>query len=434
MYGYLTPTGGFTIEVWSKRDAVPPGSTYECIASQFTQAAATWTSSLTTNGRQFFWGFSPTTGAMYVTASKENGTAVMSWTDPSPSGYEDDNAWHHFGIRLAANKTTFTMFVDGVPVATATASAAIDWAPGILTLGAIYAPHLGQWGWHMYRQALAYVTVRNAALTDNRILEHYTAASGGTVYYGDNEVQRLNRIFDWTDTPTICRDLDAPLSSLQGIQVSGTNALDALNQTANDAGGYAFADGQTWIQYHNKRHRYNRFSLFTFAESLGSSVEAGIDMITDDERIWNDVRGKRPYGGSYRMRDEVSISEYGRKTHEFSLAITSSEELRNTVGWLLSRYGTKHLRVSGVTVRAESSDLIEEATTGRIEIGDHIVLDELPDWSPLSRMELAVEGMSLDANFRDRTWAMTFNLTPAEFDRVFQIGVSALGSNDKVAL
>jgi hypothetical protein len=90
--------------------------------------------------------------------------------------------------------------------------------------------------------------------------------------------------------------------------------------------------------------------------------------------------------------------------------------------------------VSGVSMRADSSSVIEAAATGRVEVGDRIVIDELPDWAPVSTIELTVEGISLDADFVGKTWKMSLNLTPAEFDDVFEIGTSALGGTDKIAL
>ena len=43
--------------------------------------------------------------------------------------------------------------------------------------------------------ALAFAAATNVPLTNNRIIEHRIAATGGTVYYGDDEVERLARIF-----------------------------------------------------------------------------------------------------------------------------------------------------------------------------------------------------------------------------------------------
>lgn len=433
-YGYLIPANGFSVEVWFARAAVPAAAEYPHLFAQYTQVQAGWSTTVGLNGRQMAVYCAPSTGALVVDIRNEAGAVVATWTDSSPSGYESDGVWHHLAFRMQANKVSWSLWLDNEAKASGSCSSAINWKPGVLSIGGGYAPHLGNYGTYQWADRLAMFAAVNKPLSDNRVSEHYAAGAGGTVYYGDDEVERLTRIYDWTDTPIMCRDSDSALATLQGIEVAGTNALDALLDTAAAASGYVFADGQSWIQYHNKRHRYNRFSLFTFSETTASGVEAGIEFVTDDEKIYNDIRGIRPYGGSYRLVDTESVDEFGRRTYEFTLPITSAEELRNSVGWLLSRYGMQHLRISGVSLRAETSAYVEHAITGRIEIGDHIVIDDLPEWAPVQTMELAVEGMSLDADFVHGNWVMSFNLTPAEFDQVFQIGVSVLGGKDKVAL
>jgi hypothetical protein len=198
-FGYLIPTNGFTVEIWFKRDTVPVS--FETLINQRTQATVNWTGAINTVGRQFVLEMS-SAGALLITVNNESataGTTVISYADASPTGYGNDNVWHHVAFRLAADKVSWALFLDGVSYATGTASAAVNWNPGLLTIGGQYAPHVGDFGSFIWSKWLAYAVVYNTPLTDNRIFEHYTAGSGGTVYYGDNEVQRLTRIADWAE-------------------------------------------------------------------------------------------------------------------------------------------------------------------------------------------------------------------------------------------
>src|SRR5262249_50827212 len=158
-------------------------------------------------------------------------------------------------------------------------------------------------------------------LTDNRIFEHYTAGRGGTVYYGDNEVTRLNRIYDWATVPQQSRRFDVPVTVLQGIEVGGTGVGDAVKKTASDARGVVFADGQSRMVYQNRRHRYNRPVRKVFAESLISAPEMTVTFTTDDAYVFNDIRGSRPFGGSVRMVNALSKATYGLKVASAELAI-----------------------------------------------------------------------------------------------------------------
>lgn len=435
-FGYLDPDTGFTIETWFKRDALGVGT--ETLACQRTQASPNWSIGGSTNGigRQLVL-YMDNLGALslqMVNETTTTGTLVVSYADPSPSGYGNDNTWHHVALRLATDKKTWTIFLDGVSYATGVSGTAINWNPGLLTFGAQYAPHVGDFGTFLWGKWLAYPTVYLYPLTDNRILEHYTAGSGGTVYYGDDEVTRLTRIADWAEVPDQSREFEPALVELQGIQVDGTNALTAFQDTSAAATGLIFADGQSRLVYHNRRHRYNRWSITTLAESSDSAPEYGITFTIDDSNIYNDVRGDRPFGSTVRLVDEISKAAYGRKTFSFSIPVTTHEELENAVSWIAGQYRDAVVRVSEVSFRAESSSLIEWIGTGGINIGDHIVLDELPpDAAPEVTMEFTVEKVNLNVDIKNRTWIVNLQLSPYYLNQVFQVGVSNLGDTYKIA-
>lgn len=435
-YGYLIPTGGFTVEIWFKRDALP--ANFETLVNQRTQAAVRWDAGSGGTygvGRQFVMEMTPS-GALSVTVVDEtstSGTNVITWTDGSPGGYGNDNQWHHFVFRLGTNRIAWKVFLDGASYASGNASAAVDWNPGILTFGAQYAPSVGDFGSWNWSKWIAYPTVFNYPLTDNRIFEHYTAGAGGTVYYGDNEVTRLHRIADWADVPDQSREFEDPLVNLQGIQVAGTNALQGMQDTSFASSGVIFADGQTRIVYHNRRHSYNRWKTTTLAESTSSAPEIGLTFTIDTANIYNDVRGDRPFGSQVRLVDDLSKSAYGRKTYDFTIPVTTQIELENAVSWLSTKYREAVIRVSSISLRAESSSLIEWVGTGGVTVGDHITLDELPpEAAPEVSMELIVEKIGVDVDIKNRTYIVNMELSPFELNEVFEVGVSNLGSRWKI--
>ena len=337
-YGYLYPGAGFTWEIWFKRDALP-GADFETLWNSRTQAAVTWNvgASITGIGRQMTLGLTQTVGAISFTVANEGATSattVGTYTDPSPGGYGNDNVWHHLAFRLGSNKIAWTLFLDGAVYASGNLSAALNWNPSLQTFGAEYAPHVGDFGNTLWKKWLAYAAMYQTPLSDNRIFEHYTAGSGGTVYYGDDEVTRLNRIADWADVPDQSREFESSLVELQGIQVAGTNALSAMQETATAASGLLFADGQSRLVYQNRQHRYNRWNVATLAESTDSAPEVGLTFTIDDTFIYNDVRGDRPFGSTVRLVDEASKAAHGRNVYTFSIHVTTHEELTNAVSWI----------------------------------------------------------------------------------------------------
>lgn len=435
-FGYVAPTNGFTLEFWMKRDALPAAEV--CIINQRTQSAVNWsmTSTAVGYGRQFYLGMG-TSGNLILRFTNEGattGTDVVIFNDPTPGSYGNDNTWHHFVIRLLDNKLNWAIFIDGVVYASGVASAAINWSPGILTFGATYAPLMTDGGAYVFDKWLAYLAAYDYDIPTERILEHYIAGSGGTVYYGDDEVRRMTRIADWAEVPDQSREFEDALVELQGFQAAGTNALSAFQDTVAAASGLMFADGQSRLVYHNRQHRYNRWNVVTLGESSDSAPEVGITFTIDDSNIYNDVRGERPNGATVRLVDEISKAAHGRKVYSFSIPVTTGEELTNAVAWITSQYRDAVVRVSDISLRAESSALIEWVGTGGITVGDHITLDELPpDAAPEVSMEFTVEKIGLDVDIKNREYIVRLELTPYTFSKVFQVGVSNLGSEWKVA-
>lgn len=427
-YGYVTPDGGFTLEIWFKRTGTASASA--ALFSQQTQnKQVSGNTNPAVNGRHLLW-YLITTGEIWIDWRKEDTTQISLFQGTNQ--YGNDGEWHFAALRMATDKKTWTLFVDGNTEASATLSTAIDWKPGVMTIGAAYAPDLGNFGDYLYSGSFAYAAVWDSALTDSTILNHYTAGNGGTVFYGDDEVARLDRIFDYCGVPVNARSYDDPVTTLQGIQVAGQNGLSKALETASDATGLVFADGQSIMTYQNRRHRYDRPLIATMTERSSSAPDVGMEFTTDDTKVINDVRASRPYGGSARIRNLSSMYEYGQRVYPLELSVTSDDEMRNAGTWLAERYGEDLVRVSGVTMSAESSEAIEELVA-TISIGDRIAFDDLPDNAPLAYMEFFVEGISVAANFRDQTWSLGLELSPAELYDVMQVGVSTLGDGSHVA-
>lgn len=427
--GYMTIENGFTIECWFWRDA-PPVTNYAVLLYQRTQSQPVWTVS-TEIGRQLWFGFAPTTGAFHLSMGNEGGTNVFNWLDGSPTGYQGDSQWHHVALSLdKLDLKTMRIYLDGNIYTTQAAAAPFDWSAGAMSIGGSFLPKRGVVGSYAWDKRLAYLAMFDEEITANRVLEHYTAGHGGTVYYGDDEVERLNRIFGWAGIPENQIITDAAVSTLQGIDVTGTNALTGSQETAEYAGGYVFANGQAAMVYHNRRHRYNKVYSMLAGEANHSAPEVGITFSTNQAFIFNDIRGDRPFGSQVRLINVASIEAHGRKVNTFTLKITDPEELKNAVSWLLERYGEDRVRVSNVTFSCATSYTLLDLAYARIEVGDLFVIDDMTDPAPTSRMEFYIEGMSVDVDFLGRQWDVSLELSPAELSRVFQIGVSKLGAGD----
>lgn len=433
-YGYVTPAGGFTLEAWYERTAAVAGTgnAHAALFVQRTQAPVTWSDGEI--GRYFWFGFSLSPGGFWLIVDNEGGGSILNWNDPSPSGYNSDNTWHHVALTLdAATMKVFKIFLDGVLYTTQTASAALDWLPGIMTLAGSLSSDTGTTGFNAWDQRMGPMAVFNKELTANKIQEHYAAGSGGTVFYGDDENERLARVMGWADVPPSAVLYEDADTLLEGLKLADSNALDIAHSTAGDAGGYLFADGQAIIRKHNRRHRYNRWAELSLGEASNSTApEIGFKFQTYQKYIYNDIRGKRPFGTRVRLQNIASQDANGRKVYEIDISVTEHEELVNAVLWILTRYGTDTVRISGAKFQTHNSLILKELAYGRIEIGDMLVLDSLPDPSPEPSMEFIIESISVDADFLSKTWEVELKLSPNSVTNVFQLCSSTIGDGSYV--
>ena len=440
-YGYLDKELGFTVEGWFYRTAAP--TVTEAIFAQYTQnPSVRWAGVATQiNGRQTLCWLENDTISYQV--RNDNGTVVYTWTDATGGSYTSDSQWHHFAVRLrpigfvvsgvTLSQQKISIWLDGVlKVNEAAPSQAINWAPGTLVFAGGYAPYLGNWGGDIYTGGLAYIAVFDRPLTDDRILEHYAAGNGGAVWAGDDEVTRLGRLYDIANVPECSRQFDSAVTTLQGVQITGQRSLEKVLDTAEDAGGMVFADGQSTLVYQNRRHKYNRTILQAFGEGNSGAPETGWELATDETHVVNDAHMSRLNAGSSQVRDLSSQAEFGVKSKNVELTLTSDDEVYNAGTWLVSRYATDMLRVDGVTLRAESSAIIEKLMSV-LNLGELIVFEHLPDNVPSDYFEFIVEAIDIDADFKAQTWELGLALSPNELNDVFQVGATVLCDGSRIA-
>lgn len=442
-YGYVTPKG-FTVLGWFMRTTAVPGtnSEGEHLFVQYSQNPHNWSTLDQVNGRQIDMAYT-SDGKLRLQVRKESdGSLLLNWASADAHSEVNDSTWHFFACRMLADGKTFDMWIDDElqtpaasgsdPGAPAVASAAVDWYPGTFMFGGGIAIKDGNFGHDMWNGSLSYLAVFDVPLSNDRILVYEQNGSGeDLIYAGDSEVKRLDRILDWTGVPEYARSYDPPVTTLSGVQ-TGQGAMELLNDTAQSAAGLAFADGQSRIVYHNRHHRNNRYNFVTFAESLGSSVEVGMEFSTDDTQVYNDITGSRPDGVTLRIQDESSQAYYGRRTYEVSASITSDVELRNYCSWILSRYGYDRVRVEQAYLQAESSDLIQYAAEC-IQIGDVVTFDELTPNNPSTTLTYTIDAIGVEADPSAPSWQLQLGLTPNDLNYVFEVGNGTVGDGAHIA-
>jgi hypothetical protein len=257
----------------------------------------------------------------------------------------------------------------------------------------------------------------------------------GGVDFSEDEKTRIDRIATMANYQgeTV---YDAGLSTIQGPDWStGASALDELQGAAQDASGYIFMDGDGRLTYHNRARRQAATVRFTLGDTVGLPWEPGLQFEMDDDRIINEVTYKRKNGIEGVLKDQASISAYGRKSTSIELGVTSDQAIQDAAYTLLNTYAQPMVRCDSVTLKASATPNLFLVALG-VEIGDRITLTDLPTSAPDSELDFYVEAIDTDVSVSGGTleWVATLSLSPADGSDVWILEDSTLGRLDRSAV
>jgi hypothetical protein len=146
----LNSTGDLTVEAWAKPNVIGGGAVVHKGGST---GYSVWQYRLamTSTGR---W-----RGTVFI------GTSAYQVTDP---GTPSTSGWTH--LAMTRSGSTLTLYVNGVPVSTATAAGALNSSTGILAIG-----RTGAANQDYFNGSIDEVAVYGTSLSPARILAHYQA-------------------------------------------------------------------------------------------------------------------------------------------------------------------------------------------------------------------------------------------------------------------
>jgi hypothetical protein len=282
---------------------------------------------------------------------------------------------------------------------------------------------------------IAHLGIWNYRLTFADINPIWMLGDNGGVDFSEDEKTRIDRIAQMANYQGETA-YDAGLSTLQGPDWStGASALDELQGAAQDASGYIFMDGDGRLTYHNRARRQGATVRFTLGDTVGLPWEPGLQFEMDDDRIINEVTYKRKNGLEGVLKDQASISAFGRKSTSIELGVTSDQAIQDAAYTLLNTYSEPMVRCDSVTLKASATPELFFPLLST-EIGDRITLSDLPTAAPDSELDFYVEAIDTDVSVNGGTleWVTTLSLSPADGSDVWILEDSTLGRLDRTAV
>jgi len=314
-----------------------------------------------------------------------NGAASSQVTIPNIF----NGASHHLALTwtiTAAGSLTWNFYVDGSIVSAVTNTVAYSTRPTRSNMvGAdyaagsslIYSPWIGR--------------ISDVVLTDSATLNFAARAKMGHGSYGSNEAGHMALLLDVgaSDTFTDCLD-PGLMTEAWPSWSSGTVLTDALKSAATEVGGRFFMGRSGAACYNNYTHAPIRR---VFQDSLGTSVDDGLQFSIDGDHIINFVTITTTDGTVYYAYSRTSIDQRGTFPLSITASYSTSSVAQSIANWLVQYHGKPVTRVYGASFTCVNPTMAVQALG--LDVGSRITFNELPDSAPSPSMNFIVQSVSI---------------------------------------
>lgn len=214
-----------------------------------------------------------------------------------------------------------------------------------------------------------------------------------------------------------------------GATLSGTAALQRLQDIVDAENGLAFIRGDGVLVFQNRHNRLtaaaSTSSQGTFGDSGGELPYVALTPSFDDSQIWNEVIVTASGGTPQTASDATSQSSYGKRTLSPSGLIiadasgtggsTADAEASGAAAWLLANYKDPALRFTSVQIAGHSDPANLWPHVLDRTISDRITVKRRP---PGGGAALSAECFIESVEHRDiapnvEFWTTTWQLSPA---------------------
>lgn len=224
--------------------------------------------------------------------------------------------------------------------------------------------------------------------------------------------------------------LGSSTTQMSAQAAGGSTPLEALRDVAAVEAGLVYASrASNGVTLECRNWRYNKAASITLT---ASQIWDDLRWSDDDQPLVNDVTNRRDGGADQRVVDQASVAAYGTYDASASNPWATDDDALAAAQWAVYKGADPPPRITQVTVAA--STLANYGTALGLDLSDVIALTGLPDPSPVSSMNLHIEGYTEDIGLTLHT--ITFNTSPAAVNEVWQIGVagrSELGVTTRIA-
>lgn len=187
---------------------------------------------------------------------------------------------------------------------------------------------------------------------------------------------RLTTILDRADVafPTAKRDIATGVTTLQADTIAdGTDVATYTQLISRTEGGRVFIAADGNLTFRNRYETQTTTGALKFADDGTGVPFYGLSVAVGSELLYNRSLITRTGGTEQAADNTTSQDAYGVRTLSYTgLLFNSDSDSLNFAQYLVSRYGTPEVRISGLAINLHALDATQAGNVVGTELGDVI--------------------------------------------------------------
>lgn len=187
---------------------------------------------------------------------------------------------------------------------------------------------------------------------------------------------RLTTILDRADVgfPSAKRDIATGVTTLQADTIAdGTDVATYTQLISRTEGGRVFIAADGDLTFRNRYETQTTTGALKFADDGTGVPYYGLSVAVGSELLYNRALVNRVSGTEQAADNASSQDAYGVRTLAYTgLLFNSDSDSLNFAQYLVSRYGTPEVRISGLDVNLHALDATQAGNVAGTELGDVI--------------------------------------------------------------
>jgi hypothetical protein len=233
---------------------------------------------------------------------------------------------------------------------------------------------------------------------------------------GESSDARYGRILRYAKYNGVSNLQPGLTTSMGPANISGQDAMSALQAVVETENGAHFVDTAGAIQFRSRSARYNALSpAYTFGErvDLGEWPYEEVTLDYDSTHLSNQVTVQQEgTQQNFPAVDAASVTAYFPRTMSRTINASNTAECQDAADYLLSRYRQPAQRVSSLKLHPSANPALWPVCLS-LDLGTRVRVMRRPPGAPPVQVECFVENISWEFDDAAEAW-LTLQCSPAD--------------------